>query len=295
VHLVAHRLARATGLPWVADYRDPWTRVYHYAATPRAWWARAWDRRLEAHTVSAADVRVTINPVLAMQLGDGSLAGSFHVLPNGFDEEDFAGEPESEPDPRFTLCYAGNLSAHQNPTGLWRAIATLAERDAAFAASFRFLHLGVLEAAIRRDLAAAGLLEFCELRGYVAHSEAVRAMRRAAMLLLVIPAAPGNEAIVTGKVFEYLASGNFVLGIGPPHGAAAGLLAECSGGVMVPHGAEPHEVLREQFARWRRGERWMVDRAAVARYTRRRLTGQLARILDEAATPAGGQGKDGRR
>ncbi len=283
VHLIARRLARASGLPWVADYRDPWTRIYHYAAARRTRWAAARDRRLEQRTVAAADVRVTINPIVARQLAGDEAAGWFRLVPNGFDEDDFPPDPGLTPYERFTICYAGNLTTQQDPQRLWQALAALAGEEPGFADAFRFIHLGVMEPAIRARLAAAGLLRFCDLRGYVAHAEAIAAMRRSHLLLLVIPDAPGNEAIVTGKIFEYLAAGTFILGIGPLQGAAAQLLAECSAGTMRPHGADLTDLVRERFACWRRGERWEVDRAAVNRYTRRRLAGELAAILRQAA------------
>jgi len=289
VHLIARRLAQASGLPWVADYRDPWTRIFHYAAAQRTRWAAARDRRLERRTLAAADTRVTINPLVADQLAGEASAGWFRLVPNGFDEDDFPDDPELTPAERFTLCYAGNLTTQQNPARLWRAIANLAARDQTFADTFRFVHLGVMEPAIRREIEAAGVLRFCELRGYVPHAEAIVALRRAHVLLLVIPDAPGNEAIATGKIFEYLATGNFVLGVGPLQGAAARLLEECSAGVMRPHATSLEEILRERYLSWRRGERWEVDKAAVSRYTRRRLTGELAAILAETCSRRGGR------
>jgi glycosyltransferase involved in cell wall biosynthesis len=282
VHLIAHRLARASGLPWVADYRDPWTRIFHYTAVQRTAWAAGRDRRLERRTVAAADVRVTINPIVAEQLAGDEAPGWFRLVPNGYDEDDFPDDPGLTPYEHFTVCYAGNLTTQQNPARLWPALASLAATDRTFAGNFRFVHLGVMEPAIRRAIEEAGLLGSCDLRGYVPHAEAINAMRRSHVLLLVIPDAPGNEAIVTGKIFEYLAAGNFVLGVGPLQGAAAQILRECSAGIMRPHATNLDEVLGERYRSWQRDERWEMDKSAVSRYTRRRLTGELAAILTEA-------------
>ncbi len=280
-HLIARRLAQGGDLPWVADFRDPWTRIYHYADARRTRWAAARDGRLERRILAAADARVTINPLVAAQLAGEEAPGWFRMVPNGYDEADFPDRPGLAPYEGFTVCYAGNLTRQQNPARLWPAIARLAATEPGFADTFRFVHLGVMEPTVRREVEVAGLLGHCDLRGYVAHAEAITAMRRSHVLLLVIPDAPGNEAIVTGKIFEYLAAGNFVLGVGPLQGAAARLLEECSAGVMRPHATGLEDVLRERYRCWRRGERWEVDRAAVSRYTRRGLTGELAAILDE--------------
>ncbi len=281
-HLIAHRLARTCGLPWVADYRDPWTRIYHYATVPRTSWAAGRDRRLERRIVSAADVRVTINPIVAEQLGAEAVPGGFRLVPNGYDEDDFPDRSDPAPGGQFTVCYVGSMTPQQNPRRLWPALSRLAATVPGFADDFRFVHAGVMDPGIRREVEEAGLLGLCDLRGYVSHSEAIATMRRSPVQLLVIPDSPGNEAIVTGKIFEYMASGNFVLGIGPVRGAAARLLEECSAGVMQPHDADLEEILRQRYTSWQRGERWAVDKTAVSRYTRRGLTGDLAAILAEA-------------
>ncbi len=63
-----------------------------------------------------------------------------------------------------------------------------------------------------------------EFLSYVTHGEAIRFMREASLLLLIIPDHFSNRSIVTGKLFEYLASSRPVLCIGPAGGDAADIL-----------------------------------------------------------------------
>ena len=80
VQLIAEKLARASGLPWVADYRDPWTRIFHYATSRRSAWARRYDRRLEERIVPAADERITVNQICADLLGPELPRAPLHKL-----------------------------------------------------------------------------------------------------------------------------------------------------------------------------------------------------------------------
>jgi glycosyltransferase involved in cell wall biosynthesis len=61
---------------------------------------------------------------------------------------------------------------------------------------------------------------------YVNHSEAIDYMINANVLLLIIPEIENNKGILTGKLFEYLATGNPILNIGPKDGDAAAILKE---------------------------------------------------------------------
>ena len=116
-------------------------------------------------------------------------------------------------------------------------------------------------------------------------------MARSAVLLLIIDRIKNNTGILTGKLFDYLAVGKPILGIGPIDGDAARILQE-TGHHMVEYedvqGCQ--KVLRELYEDWREGiERppFRIDRGPLWMYTRRYLTQRLAGVLDqvqEAAT-----------
>lgn len=289
VQLVADKLARASGLPWVADYRDPWTRIFHYATSHRTGWSRWYDRRLEERIVPAADERITVNMPCAHLLGPEQPRAAFRIIPNGFDEDDFDAVGDLEPYAKFTLTYAGNLSTQQNPRNLWTALAALIARRPDFAAALELRFLGVVAPAVRAALADRGLTNHSTFCGYVAHEEAIRTMRRSALLLLVIPAAEGSAAIVTGKIFEYMASRSYILGIGPRAGVAAEILRSTASGEMFAFEDDLAGEIEGLFERWRRGELAGGERIALAPYTRRRQTKMLAEIFDRVLAQRKGE------
>jgi len=99
--------------------------------------------------------------------------------------------------------------------------------------------------------------------------------------LLIIPRTPENHGILTGKIFEYCATGNFVLGIGPRTGDAARILLATGAGRMFDYEEDLAAVLRQQFENTRRGERPMINHTALARYSRRNLSAELGNLLDQ--------------
>jgi len=275
LHLVGRAFARATGVPWVADFRDPWTDRYDLQALPRSRAALALDRAMERAVLRRASRVVTVSPALARSL-ETRRGRPVDVIPNGFDEADFLGDdPPRNPDV-FTLSFVGNLVEHYDLRALWTAMARL--HDPA-------LRLRVVGNAALRLLAeaeAAGVAEQVEQVAYVPHAEAVAEMRAAEALLLPIPRADGAEGILTGKLFEYLAAGRPIVGLGPPDGDAADIVRQTDAGAFF--GWDDADglaaYLADVLAAWRDGNplRGASPEAARA-YSRRGQAGALANLL----------------
>ena len=102
-HLVAAAAARRLQVPWVADYRDPWSQ--------RSAWRRAWplagvEARLERHTLSQAAHVVTVSAPLADNLRR-LLGRPVSVVPNGFDPADRAAAVRRSASDRGRSLHAG--------------------------------------------------------------------------------------------------------------------------------------------------------------------------------------------
>ena len=127
VHLVGRRLQRL-GVPWLADFRDPWTGINFYADLPMSRLARALDARLERAVLQTADAVTTVSPTWARLLeARGGLAeGDVSVVYNGVDEADLAAAEDVEVRrDAFVVSHVGSLYATRDPSALWAAIARL--------------------------------------------------------------------------------------------------------------------------------------------------------------------------
>ena len=218
VHLIGALLHRWTGTPWVADFRDPWTDINYYQELPHTPPARRLDAALERAVLRSASAVTTVSPSWRALLARkaGSDAGPCAVVHNGFDPEDFEGERAAVSRDHFVLTYVGSLYASRNPEGLWRALSQLRTREAV--PKLRLRLVGRVDPGVLRALQDRGLEAITERVPYVPHAEAVRYMQQAALLLLTIESFPRDEGMITGKLYEYLAAGRPVLGIGPPGG-----------------------------------------------------------------------------
>ena len=284
VHLTGRRLQRTLGIPWIADFRDPWTSMNYYQDLPMTAPVRAVDKRLEEGVLKSADAVLTVSPSLARQLDtDGGLpSGTVQVIHNGADEADFQGGDAVRAD-AFVLAHIGSLYAARNPVALWEAVRELRAK-------------GELERLVLRlvgrvgpevEDAAAETGAPVERVPYVEHDEAIQEMTRAALLLLSIERFESPEAergVTTGKLYEYLASSRPVLALGPVDGDAAALLAETGGGTMRERDdvAGIAETLRRHYAAWNSGHPVPgAEWESVRPYSRREGTRRLASLVDE--------------
>ena len=283
-NVIGGLLHRRTGLPWVQDFRDPWTRAPFYPDRPAL--MRRLDERLEAWTVRTAARTLAVNRMILDDLRaryERIDAERLVTLTNGFDEEDFAGIERVDP-PKLTLVHTGSLFASRDPKGLRIALADLCRAEEGFAEGVEVVIAGRIDANVEEALRAPPLDRIVILPGYLEHRESLRLLRRAHSCLLFVGQEKSVHGMLTGKVFEYLGSGTPVLAVAP-EGEAKELIERCRAGIVVDPGDTDgmREVLRTIWREFRAGKRRFAepDEERIARYGRRALTEKLAGILDE--------------
>jgi glycosyltransferase involved in cell wall biosynthesis len=281
LHLIGRGLKRRLGLPWVADFRDPWTDIEFYDNLMLSRFADRLHRRLEQSVFSEADHVVDVSPYWEHKI---KAAGGRNVttITNGFDPSDFptSTEPLAE---KFQLSHLGTLSLDRNPLTLWESLRNLSESVQGFREDMRVELVGKTDPAVFESAKAYGLSDRVVDGGYVTHSEAIRKMQTTQILLLLVNQSEQNApGRMTGKIFEYLAAGRPILLIGPSDGDAARLLAETKTGIAVDFGDT--DTLAKALAGWYASFRTgslAIDSPEVNAYTRRNLAGKLASVLDE--------------
>jgi glycosyltransferase involved in cell wall biosynthesis len=279
-HLIGARLARTTGRPWVADLRDAWPDPAYAEMLPSSGWARRRDRRMRQRALDAASVCLAVTEDLACQMR-AATGHDFRVIRNGFDPADFSEQPPPDMD-RFRITHTGNLGPARDPEPLWTVLSRSANRDRWPA--LRVQLVGNVDPGIEETIRKAGLVDRMERIPYVPHHEATRSMQRAALLLLPINRVGDAAGIVTGKIYEYLASGRPIVGLGDRDGEAARILADSGAGVMLDwRDADGLESLIDRhYTAWQAGTPLAgATREDLSPYSRRQQAAALARILDE--------------
>ncbi|UYZ64513.1 glycosyltransferase family 4 protein [Hymenobacter weizhouensis] len=279
--LIGRELKRRYGLRWLADLRDPWTDIYYYPElqhTPPARWL---DARYERQVLLEADeVLVTSPNTKRLLLGKSPqlLADKFHVLPNGYDEDDFR-TPSTPPTDALLITHTGTITETYHIEQLLAALAECQRRHPDVPLRLRFV--GKVSAGVQQQVEQAGLAAQTEFVPFVPHDESVRYLLRSTVLLMAIPDVENNFGILPGKVFEYLAANKPVLCVGPVGSDADTLLEECGAGRALPYDgyAAMLEQLETLVAQWRISPNLDLPALSHARYSRRALTERLVELI----------------
>jgi glycosyltransferase involved in cell wall biosynthesis len=265
---------RFPGVRWIADLRDPWTDIYYYSMFYHTFLAKAIDRRLEKKVLGSADRIITVGKTLKdlfiSKLPE--IKSKISVITNGFDEDDFIGITATVPE-KLTITYTGTLSDSYPLKGFLDAAESFLKDGNDLILRF----VGMVSKNQKDLIISKTGKDSVEFIPYVDHIAAIRYMHETTALLLIIPDHPSSKCILTGKLFEYMATGKPVICIAPPDGDAAEIIEATSSGAAFDYtdSASVGKFLREI-----RNNNNKV-RPEISEYSRRSLTATLADILME--------------
>jgi hypothetical protein len=293
-HLIGSRLQQSSGLPWLADFRDPMAQE-GYPADPATW---ASYKAIEEDALHRARFSVFTTPGAARVYGErypGVRRDRIKVVENGFDEESFvaveaAGRLELPLDPgRLTLLHSGAIyPVERDPTQFFAALGEL-KREGVISAErlrVRFRASGHDEL-LRRLASSHDVEEMLELPGAIGYRQALDEMHRADALV-VLQAANCNEQI-PAKLYEYLRAHRPIIGLTDPAGDTASTMRAAGVETIAPldSAREIADLLRRMVAALADGRAQMPRAEAVARCSRAMRASELASLLDEASGSTG--------
>ena len=286
MHLIALKLKKSLGLPWVADFRDPWTEIDYYDELHLTRWADRKHHRLEREVLTQADKIVTVAPDGARRLGRLGNR-NVRVIYNGFDRDDDTQQAISPPE-KFTITYLGVLSKTQNPEMLWQTLGELAKTDESFRNNLKINLIGQIDNSVAASIEAQGLGSFTSFGSYTPHDQVSAVHRSSTLLLLLLmpDSEPRAKGLVTGKLFEYMASGRPILCIGPEDGDAARILNETHAGTTVSfeNKEKIKEVVKSLYQKYLENDLPDNTSTEVEQYSRRVMAGEYGRLLDKTLT-----------
>ena len=202
-----------------------------------------------------------------------------HLVTNGYDESDYTEAVEQ--DGMFNVVHTGLLTAEGNPVTLWNVLGEKCRSDREFAGRFRLTLAGKTDAAVLETIRKAGLEEYMTDLGYIDHNEAIRQQRKASVLILPIREEPETKAILPGKLFEYLAAGRPVLGVGTREGAMADVLQETGAGKIFDW-SDYHDIKEYVDSCWTSFLDGRLETGAtdIERFSRRSTTRKMAELFN---------------
>ncbi|CAD5375226.1 conserved hypothetical protein [Rubrivivax sp. A210] len=284
-HLIGAELARRSGLPWIADFRDPMAQA-GYPTDPVTW---AQYRDIESHALATAALSTFTTPSATAEYRQRYPASAQRVelLENGYDEETFAnadGAREARPlNPgATTLLHSGVVyPSERDPTQLMAALKLLHEAGATSPARLRVRFRAPVAEALLLDLARqAGVEAYIEILPAAPYREALAEMLNADGLLLL--QASNCNAQIPAKLYEYLRAGRPIVCLSDPAGDTATTVRNAGIDAIAPldDAAAIAQLLTRFLAPGRPGLQLMPEPGFVAAASRRGRTQALAAMLD---------------
>ena len=285
MHLIGRLLAKETGLPWIADFRDPWTKIFYFKHLQMTRTTVKWHKKMEKKVLDDATVVVAVSPLVQQEF-QAMTQTPVELITNGFDECDFTATKNTEanggPDREFVITHTGLFAADGNPTVLWDVLAEKCSKDESFKKLMKIRLVGKTDEQILKSIEDAGLSGNLEDMGYQPHAVAVEQQRKASLLILPLRKEPEYKAVLPGKLFEYLASWRPVLGIGQTDGAMSMILNNTKTGFVL-NWDDKMSIEKYIDICWKDhlNGRLSVEDADISQFTRRNLTRRMAQLFDK--------------
>ncbi|MCB5245317.1 MAG: glycosyltransferase [Candidatus Cloacimonetes bacterium] len=249
-HLIGLKLKNKFNIKWIADWRDPWTSIYYLQLNPPSRISLYWHKKLETKVAQNADWNIVVSQHLASQLPTDKVS----VIYSGYDDKRIPApiSPQTKTENKpFKLKFIGNITEGQRVDVLIQIIAK-AFPDEDIELSFIGTNLSEEYKSLLQNL----LPERYVCKNFLPHKEALKEMQDCQVLLLLINYYPGAEGMLTTKLFEYLASYNKILCLGPHNSEAEKLINHYEAGECfdIKESDAAIKYLRNLYNLWHSGE-----------------------------------------
>ncbi len=284
MHLIAREIHKVFNIPWIADFRDPWTRIFYFKHLGLSAKSLRKHKELERSVIAEADRVTVVSSQMKTEFSQGdfeTFKDKVEIIPNGYDPEDFDSvEKAPDAEGKFVVAHTGLMPESANPDKLWKVLGDMAKSDKDLKEKLMVVTMGQTDGSVKKDIAENGLSDNFKDLGYVPHAQSVAWQKRADILLLPLRKEEESKAILTGKFFEYLASGNNILAFGPTDGDLARSLKETGSGIICEFDDE--NSIKEAFVKLQKPNSPTQEQIENRqKYSRKAGAESFAKLLDQ--------------
>lgn len=280
MHLIGRKLKKATGVKWIADFRDPWSDwdvLEKMKISSLAHWVH---KRLEKKVMKNCDLLLTVSNRLADSFAEKRSTTNVKVVNNGVDEDDFMLSQPSD-NSKFRIVHMGLLNEIRNPIQLWLALEELCTEEDGFKEQLEVVLAGMVSDSILDQInGSSQLKESLNYMDYLPHKEVFDQYNSASVLLLLLNQSENAKWILPGKMYEYMFTGKPILTLGDTESDVRDLLKECDAGEVFDFDDKEKikSFLISAYGRFKEGMK-PVKSDKVSLYTRRNLTKKLSTYM----------------
>ena len=284
--LIGFLLKKKTKKPLVIDFRDPWTDNPFTEYPTKI--HESIEIKMEEKILTHSDYIITAGDLIKNSLIKRLpfVKQKIEAITNGFDPDDFKNLKIRKQTNKFRIIHVGSIYGLLTAKSFLLALKELTEEKTNLREKIEIIFVGNYGKETSILVKKFGLEDIVKLIGYVPHKKCLELMLNSqALLLLITVEGPRGEGILTGKLFEYLASRKPIIAIAPENGAAANIIKSLKAGTVI----SPWNTLLikntifEFYEQWKEGKLSRIT-SNITKYDRRFLTQRLTQIF-EKVTP----------
>lgn len=289
LHLIGKKLKTKfkNKITWITDFRDPWSQIYYKDDILMSTFIKKRLLKLEKKTIQQCDLLITVSNSLKKEFIElGADKNKAHVITNGYDNSDLSIEElkQEKENNKFTLTYVGTLPEFSNPEILWDVLKKLKESNFINEDNFELKFIGNINQIVKDCLTKNKLDSIVDFKGVIPHGEISKHFYSSNILLLLIPNTQNSKGILTGKLFEYLASKKQILAFGNPDGDVQKILDKTNSGKVfsyVQNSSNENNLINFIKSSFKiESELKKVNIVEIEKYSRENLTQELATLLN---------------
>ncbi len=277
---IATLLKQKTGIPFLADFQDPWTQVDYYQLLHLTKWADDKHHRLEQDVFKHADAVSIVSPTWKNDLKEIG-AKNVSVIPWGYDQDDFK-NIKRQIDEKFTLTHLGIMGYDRNPSVLFKVLKDLIEEVEDFENDVEIKLVGQVDFSVLEAIQLNGIEGILNLVGSVSRSEALQLCCNSNLLLLLLNQQSNALGRIPGKLFEYLAARRPIIVLGAEESDATTIVLESKGGVGANY--EDYDKIKkiiiDYYQQYKTGNLQNPVNSHIQQYSNQSLTKKVAALLD---------------
>lgn len=276
LHLIGVELKQQAQLPWIADFRDPWTTIGYHKELRLTKASQLKHKQLEKAVLQTANCIVVTSPTTKSEF-KAITPTPIEIITNGFDIDI---STETQLDSKFTLAHIGSLLSERNPVVLWRVLSELINENESFRKDFKLILAGIISKEVLKNINNFGLSKYLNNKGYLTHKQSIELQRKAQVLLLIEIDSPETKAIIPGKLYEYLAAKRPIVAIGPTESDIETIMTETEAGMYFDsfRESELKTFILSLYQKYKSGK-LEVQSKNIETFSRKKLTKKLADFI----------------